>query len=84
MGYEATTWNGIIAPAGVPKAIIAKLNAKLNAEINRALAMPSLREKFAAIGAEPVGGSSAQFAALIKTEHAKWADVIKRTGAKVD
>ena len=80
VGYEATTWNGIIAPAGVPKAIIAKLNA----EINRALAMPSLREKFAAIGAEPVGGSSAQFAALIKTEHAKWADVIKRTGAKVD
>lgn len=79
-GYEATTWNGIIAPAGVPKAIIARLNA----DINKALAAPSTRDKLAAIGAEPVGGTPAQFAALIKSEHAKWADVIKRTGAKVD
>ncbi|MGH8616952.1 MAG: Bug family tripartite tricarboxylate transporter substrate binding protein [Burkholderiales bacterium] len=79
-GYEATTWNGIIAPAGVSKAIIARLNA----EINAALAAPSTREKLAAIGAEPVGGTPAQFAALIKSEHVKWADVIRRTGAKVD
>jgi len=79
-GYEATTWNGIIAPAGTPKAIIVRLNA----EINKALAAPSAREKLAAIGAEPVGGTPEQFAVFIKSEHAKWADVIRRTGAKVD
>lgn len=79
-GYEATTWNGIIAPAGVPRAIITRLNA----DINKVLASPTGREKLAAIGAEPAGGSAEQFAAFIKSEHAKWADVIRRAGAKVD
>jgi tripartite-type tricarboxylate transporter receptor subunit TctC len=79
-GYEATTWNGIVAPAAVPAAIVARLNA----EINKALATPALREKFAAIGAEPAGGTPEQFAELIRTEYAKWGDVVKRSGAKVD
>jgi tripartite-type tricarboxylate transporter receptor subunit TctC len=58
--------------------------AKLNAEINAALATPALREKLLAIGSEPVIGTPAQFGEFIRKENAKWADVIKRSGAKVD
>jgi tripartite-type tricarboxylate transporter receptor subunit TctC len=79
-GYEATTWTGIVAPVGIPQAIIAKLNA----EINRAIATPSLREKLMAIGSEPVSGTPAQFGELIRRENIKWADVVKRSGAKID
>jgi tripartite-type tricarboxylate transporter receptor subunit TctC len=79
-GYEAVTWNGIVAPAGVPRPIVVKLNA----EINKALASPTLKEKFAAIGAEPTIGTPAQFAELIRKENAKWAGVVKRSGAKID
>ncbi len=79
-GYDATTWTGIVAPAGVPQAIVAKLNAA----INRATSTPSLREKFAAIGSEPVNGTPAQFGEFIRRENAKWAGVVKRSGAKLD
>jgi tripartite-type tricarboxylate transporter receptor subunit TctC len=79
-GYEATTWTGIVAPVGVPKPIVAKLNA----EINKAIATRSLKEKFAQIGSESAGGTPEQFGALIRKESAKWAEVVKRSGAKVD
>jgi len=79
-GYEATTWNGVIAPAGTPREIVRKLNA----EINKILASPSAKEKFAAIGADPTPAPPETFAALIKSENVKWADVIKRSGAKID
>ena len=79
-GYEATTWNGLVAPAGMPKAIVARLNA----EINDALRTPALRKRFAAIGAEPVGGTPEAFGALIRKEHAKWGDVIRRSGTRID
>jgi tripartite-type tricarboxylate transporter receptor subunit TctC len=79
-GYEASTWNGIVAPAGVPKALVARLNA----EINKALASAALRERFAAIGAEPSPSTPEQFTALIRTENKKWRDVVQRSGAKVD
>jgi tripartite-type tricarboxylate transporter receptor subunit TctC len=79
-GYEATTWNGIVAPAGLPKAILTTLNR----EINKTLASPSLRERFAVIGAEPSARTPEQFAELIRTEHAKWGDVVRRSGAKID
>ena len=79
-GYEATTWTGIVAPAGVPKAIVAKLNA----EINQAVATPALKEKFAAIGSESAGGTPEQFGELIRKDSAKWAEVVQRSGAKVD
>ncbi|MDB5809728.1 MAG: hypothetical protein JWN94_1850 [Betaproteobacteria bacterium] len=79
-GYDATTWTGIVAPAGVPKSIVRKLNA----EINAALANPSLKEKLIGIGSEPVIGTPEQFGEFIRKENAKWADVIKRSGAKVD
>ena len=79
-GYELTTFTGVIVPAGVPKAIVAKLNA----ESNKAIALPGMKEKYAAIGYELVGGTSEQFDALVKKEIVKWADIVKRAGVKVD
>ena len=64
-GYEATTWTGIVAPAGVPKEIIARLNA----EINKVIATPSLKEKFAMIGSDPASGSPEQFGEFIRKEY---------------
>jgi tripartite-type tricarboxylate transporter receptor subunit TctC len=79
-GYEATTWSGIVAPAGVPKPTLATINA----EINRTLASPTVRERLAALGAEPAPRTPEQFAELIRTEHAKWGDVVRRAGATID
>ena len=79
-GYEVTTWSGVVVPAGVSKVIVARLNT----EINRALVSPLAKEKLGAIGYELVGGSVEQFTALVRKEIAKWADVVKRTGAKID
>src|SRR5215510_2324447 len=79
-GYETTAWGGLVAPAGTPKAIVVKLNA----EINKALVAPALKERFAAIDAEPVGGSIEAFAAFVKSESAKWGDVVRKSGAKLD
>jgi tripartite-type tricarboxylate transporter receptor subunit TctC len=79
-GYEAGTWSGVIAPAGVPRPIVEKLNAA----INRAIRSPAFRERFALIGDEPAGGTPEEFAALIRKDSAKWADVVKRSGAVLD
>jgi len=79
-GYMAPTWTGVVAPAGVPRPIVDKLNAA----INRALKSESFREKFAKIGDEPGGGTPEDFAETIRSDSAKWADVIKRSGAKLD
>ena len=79
-GYEAPTWSGVIAPAGVPRPIIDKLNAA----INRASASQVFRDRFASIGDEPAGGSPEEFAEVIRTDSAKWGDVIRRAGARLD
>jgi tripartite-type tricarboxylate transporter receptor subunit TctC len=79
-GYLAPTWTGVIAPAGVPRPIVDRLNAA----INKALKSEAFKEKFAKIGDEPAGGTPEEFAETIKTDSAKWADVIKRSGAKLD
>ena len=79
-GYEAGTWTGVIAPAGVPRPIVDKLNAA----INRAIASPTFKARFAEIGDEPAGGSPEDFAKLIASDSAKWADVVKRSGAKIE
>ena len=79
-GYEAITWNGFVAPVGMPRAMINRLNS----EINRALAEPGLQQKLAAIGAEPAGGTPEEFAKFIRSEYAKWGDVVRRSGAKMD
>ncbi len=79
-GYEATTWTGIVAPAGMPRALILRLNA----ELNKMIASPSFKEKIAPLGSEPMGGTPEQFRDFIRSEHAKWGDIVKRSGAKID
>jgi tripartite-type tricarboxylate transporter receptor subunit TctC len=79
-GYEAGTWTGVIAPAGVPRPIIDKLNAA----INRSIASLIFKARFAQIGDEPAGGTPEDFAAVIKADSAKWADVVRRSGAKIE
>jgi tripartite-type tricarboxylate transporter receptor subunit TctC len=79
-GYEAPTWSGVIAPAGLPRPIVDKLNAA----INRAIGSPAFRQRFAAIGDEPAGGTPEEFAATIAKDSAKWAEVVARSGAKLD
>ncbi|MGH8642307.1 MAG: Bug family tripartite tricarboxylate transporter substrate binding protein [Burkholderiales bacterium] len=79
-GFEVTAWAGVIVPAKVPKAIVARLNA----EINKTLASPTVREKLSGQGLELVGGTSDEFAGHIRKEAAKWAEVVKRAGVKVD
>ncbi|HEX2825568.1 MAG TPA: tripartite tricarboxylate transporter substrate binding protein [Burkholderiales bacterium] len=79
-GYEASTWNGLVAPAGTPRAMVTKLNA----ELNKVLATQAIRERFAAIGAEPAPVAPQQFGELIRSEYAKWGDVVRRSGAKID
>ena len=79
-GYEVSAWAGVIVPTGVPKPVVARLNA----EINQALAAPVVKEKLPDFGLEIAGGTPEQFASHIRSEAAKWADVVKRSGAKVD
>jgi tripartite-type tricarboxylate transporter receptor subunit TctC len=79
-GYLAPTWTGVIAPAGVPRPIVDKLNAA----INKALTSESFKEKFAKIGDEPAGGTPEEFAETIKADSAKWSEVVRRSGARLD
>ncbi|MDB5810000.1 MAG: tripartite tricarboxylate transporter receptor family protein [Betaproteobacteria bacterium] len=79
-GFDSVAWNGVLAPAGTPKDIVAKLNA----EINRILTQADVRERLAAQGADPVGTTPEQFGTLIQSEVRKWAKVVKDSGARVD
>ena len=79
-GFEVGSWQGVFAPAGTPPEIVKRLNA----EIVKILNMPDVKEKILALGAEPVGDTSEQFTAYVKTEVVKWSDVVKKSGAKVD
>ena len=79
-GFDAVTWFGLLAPAGTPKDVIAKLNA----EFNKALKLPDLNKRLSDEGADPAGGSPEQFAALIKDEVPRWSKIVKDSGAKVD
>ena len=75
-GYDANTNGGFLAPAGTPKAIVARLNA----EINAALKLPDVRTKLEAAGIEIQGGTPQDYAALIKSDLAKWGKVVKDAG----
>jgi tripartite-type tricarboxylate transporter receptor subunit TctC len=79
-GFEASTWFGFLGPAGTPKDVIGKLNT----EFNKALQQPDLRKKLGDEGANPVGGTPEQFAAVIKADIPRWGKVVKESGAKVD
>ena len=79
-GFEASTWHGVLVPAGTPAAIVDRLNA----EINRMLQLPDVREKLLALGAEIVGGSAKEFAVHIQREIPKWAKVIEHAGVRLE
>jgi tripartite-type tricarboxylate transporter receptor subunit TctC len=79
-GYEVNAWSGIITTAGVPRAVLDKLNAA----VNRAIVEPKTKELLFTLGSEGGGGTPEEFAALIRRDSAKWAEVIKRSGAKID
>jgi len=79
-GFEIYAWYGVCAPAATPKAVVAKLND----EVNKALNQPDLQSRFADLGVDLAPGSSAQFAAFIKSETIKWAKTIKDSGATSD
>jgi tripartite-type tricarboxylate transporter receptor subunit TctC len=79
-GFEATTWHGLVAPAGTPKAIIETLN---RATIE-ALKDPDVKQKLNALGVDITSDSPDEFAAYIKAEIPKWAAVVKASGAKLE
>jgi tripartite-type tricarboxylate transporter receptor subunit TctC len=79
-GYEVTAWSGIIAPAGLPRAVLERLNTAVNVAINE----PVTKERLAQLGSEGGGGTPEEFGALIRRDSAKWADVIKRSGARIE
>jgi len=79
-GFEVFGWNGLLAPAGTPKPVIAKLHG----EITRALRSPEVRERIAGFGFEPVGNSPEEFGEFVKADIARWAKVAKESGARID
>ncbi len=79
-GYAAESWFVLVAPRGTPDAIVQRLSA----EVDRILKKPEVVEKFRGLGAEPVGGTPADLARHIAAETAKWKEVVKVSGAKVD
>ncbi|QYY26074.1 tripartite tricarboxylate transporter substrate binding protein [Diaphorobacter sp. MNS-0] len=79
-GFEASSWFGLLAPAGTPADIVQRVQQ----EVAKALATPAVKERLLSQGAIPGGNTSAEFASLIDREHRKWAQVVKASGAKVD
>jgi len=79
-GFDLKAWYGLMAPAGTPRAVAERLNG----EINKALATPELRERLLAMGMEPLSLNLAEADAYVKTEIARWAEVVKISGAKID
>jgi len=79
-GFEATSWFGLLAPAGTPADIVQRIQQ----ESAKALASPALRERLLSQGAIPGGMPPAEFGRFIATETKKWAAVVKSSGAKVD
>jgi tripartite-type tricarboxylate transporter receptor subunit TctC len=75
-GFQATAWNGLSAPAGTPKSVIARINA----DVVKVLHSPELVERLKAEGSDPVGNSPEQFTAFLREETAKWSKVIKFAG----
>jgi tripartite-type tricarboxylate transporter receptor subunit TctC len=79
-GFEVTAWGGIIGPANMPKDIVTRLNA----EIRTALASPAVKERFKTLGADPSPSTPEEFREMSRVETAKWAKIVKFSGARID
>jgi tripartite-type tricarboxylate transporter receptor subunit TctC len=79
-GFEVTNWWGLLAPGGMARDLVARLNA----EVVKIMGMPDARERMAALGADVVTGTPERFAAYIRSETVKWSRVIRESGARVD
>jgi tripartite-type tricarboxylate transporter receptor subunit TctC len=79
-GFDVSTWYGVWAPAATPPAIVRRVSS----DVAAAVRTPEVRARLAELGAEPVGSTPEEFAAYNRTEAAKWAKIVKDSGAKVD
>ncbi len=79
-GYETNSWGGVMGPARLPREIVARLHE----EIRKALAAPAVAERYRQLDTEPDGAGPEAFAELVRRETPKWAEVVKRSGAKLD
>lgn len=79
-GFDISTWFGLLAPAGTPADVVAKWNA----EVGRILRTPEMRDRLTAMGAEAAPDTPAEFAQFIASEAAKYARIVKLSGAKPD
>src|SRR2546421_11597887 len=79
-GADFISWNGVHVRAGTPKAIVAKLND----ELNRTLKLADIQERMAGLGLDPAGGTPEAFAAFVKEDIARWAEVIKAANVRVE
>jgi tripartite-type tricarboxylate transporter receptor subunit TctC len=79
-GYDALGWNGLVGPANMPPAVVQKINAAVVAIFNT----PEVRERFIALGSEPIPSTPEAFASLMKAELPKWAKIVKESGARLD
>ncbi len=79
-GYDAMGWNGMVGPAAMPKPILDRIHDAVTRVVNS----PQVRDQFIGLGAEPQTSTPDEFAALIKSELVKWAQVVKDSGAKLD
>ena len=79
-GYEVGSWQGVFGPAGLPPEIVKRLNTEIVKIINS----PDVQQRLSTLGAEPAPNTPEEFAAMVKLEVVKWADVVKKSGAKVD
>jgi tripartite-type tricarboxylate transporter receptor subunit TctC len=79
-GYETNSWGGVIGPARLPRKVVLKLNR----EIKAALAVPAVAERYRQLDSEIDGSTPEEFLALVRRETPKWAEVVRRSGAKID
>jgi tripartite-type tricarboxylate transporter receptor subunit TctC len=79
-GYEIVGWNGLFAPAGTPRSIVARVHG----ETSKALGEPDIKSRLAALGAEGIGSGPEEFKAFVQAEIRKWAGVVKDAGLKVE
>ena len=79
-GFKVEVWFGVVAPVGTPSAIVSRLNT----EIGKIMSMPDVRKQLAPLGAEPVTNTPEEFAAFIRSEIANSAELVKKSGARVD